>query len=435
MSIAIGGDETGALVGDVGSAVSKFGFGGEDAPARPRQRPGLRRRRRVARPRGRRDPPPTPRTGAPTTIPPLHSSAPWAGGGAREAAGPPTWFGGDVACHGARRLAAGEAVRGGRCCATASSRTGTPSRSSGPGPSPRCGGPARREMTGRATPCSRRTRRTRPPRERYLELLFETFGCEAAYLSRAATLAAFAAGRPSALVVDCGAGSTPSAPTGRRAPRSAGFLAARRRRGRTPRAEGFRDFVDRGAARDLKESHCVVPKGYGLAVQVARDKQSFELPDGTVVDVSRSSSPECLFEPEPEPDAADGDGDAAMADAAPAPAPAPADGAPAPAPAPAPRRPRQRRGAAARARAAKPAEPLAVAALPEMIRAASSASTLALSSPFKVKVVAPSKFERKFGVWIGGSILTSLGSFQQMWLSKREYDDDGPARLVEGRWD
>ena len=44
--------------------------------------------------------------------------------------------------------------------------------------------------------------------------------------------------------------------------------------------------VDRGAARDLKEGHCVVPKGYGLAVQVARDKQSFELPDGTVVDVS-----------------------------------------------------------------------------------------------------------------------------------------------------
>ena len=48
--------------------------------------------------------------------------------------------------------------------------------------------------------------------------------------------------------------------------------------------EGFRDFVDRGAARALKEGHCVVPKGYGLAVQVARDKQSFELPDGTVVD-------------------------------------------------------------------------------------------------------------------------------------------------------
>ena len=61
--------------------------------------------------------------------------------------------------------------------------------------------------------------------------------------------------------------------------------------------------------------------------------------------------------------------------------------------------------------------------------------TLALSSPFKVKVVAPSKFERKFAVWIGGSILSSLGSFQQMWLSRREYEDDGPARLVDARWD
>ena len=32
MSVAMGGDETGGFVGDVGTAVSKFGFGGEDAP-------------------------------------------------------------------------------------------------------------------------------------------------------------------------------------------------------------------------------------------------------------------------------------------------------------------------------------------------------------------------------------------------------------------
>jgi len=61
--------------------------------------------------------------------------------------------------------------------------------------------------------------------------------------------------------------------------------------------------------------------------------------------------------------------------------------------------------------------------------------SLSLSSPFKVKVVAPSALERKFGVWIGGSILSSLGSFQQMWLSRAEYDDEGAARLVDGRWD
>jgi actin len=42
----------------------------------------------------------------------------------------------------------------------------------------------------------------------------------------------------------------------------------------------------------------------------------------------------------------------------------------------------------------------------------------------KVKVVAPP--ERKFSVWIGGSILTSLSTFQGMWISKEEYDESGP---------
>ncbi len=38
----------------------------------------------------------------------------------------------------------------------------------------------------------------------------------------------------------------------------------------------------------------------------------------------------------------------------------------------------------------------------------------------KVKVVAPP--ERKYSVWIGGSILASLSTFQQMWISKDEYE-------------
>ncbi|KAH7442206.1 hypothetical protein KP509_03G076700 [Ceratopteris richardii] len=43
----------------------------------------------------------------------------------------------------------------------------------------------------------------------------------------------------------------------------------------------------------------------------------------------------------------------------------------------------------------------------------------------KVKVVAPP--ERKYSVWIGGSILASLSTFQQMWISKDEYDETGPS--------
>ncbi len=43
----------------------------------------------------------------------------------------------------------------------------------------------------------------------------------------------------------------------------------------------------------------------------------------------------------------------------------------------------------------------------------------------KVKVIAPP--ERKYSVWIGGSILASLSSFSTMWISKREYDEAGPS--------
>ena len=43
----------------------------------------------------------------------------------------------------------------------------------------------------------------------------------------------------------------------------------------------------------------------------------------------------------------------------------------------------------------------------------------------KIKIAAPD--ERKYSVWIGGSILSSLSSFQQMWISKSEYDEAGPS--------
>ena len=43
----------------------------------------------------------------------------------------------------------------------------------------------------------------------------------------------------------------------------------------------------------------------------------------------------------------------------------------------------------------------------------------------KIKIIAPP--ERKYSVWIGGSILASLSTFQQMWISKQEYDESGPS--------
>ena len=46
-------------------------------------------------------------------------------------------------------------------------------------------------------------------------------------------------------------------------------------------------------------------------------------------------------------------------------------------------------------------------------------------SSMKIKVIAPP--ERKYSVWIGGSILSSLSTFQTMWITKSEYDESGPA--------
>ncbi|KAG1673013.1 hypothetical protein FOA52_005943 [Chlamydomonas sp. UWO 241] len=46
-------------------------------------------------------------------------------------------------------------------------------------------------------------------------------------------------------------------------------------------------------------------------------------------------------------------------------------------------------------------------------------------SAMRIKVVAPP--ERKYSVWIGGSILASLTTFQQMWISKAEYEESGPS--------
>jgi actin len=43
----------------------------------------------------------------------------------------------------------------------------------------------------------------------------------------------------------------------------------------------------------------------------------------------------------------------------------------------------------------------------------------------KISVVAPP--QHKYSAWIGGSILSSLSTFQAMWISKAEYDESGPA--------
>ncbi|KAF2466808.1 Actin/actin-like protein [Lindgomyces ingoldianus] len=49
------------------------------------------------------------------------------------------------------------------------------------------------------------------------------------------------------------------------------------------------------------------------------------------------------------------------------------------------------------------------------------------------KLIAPgSVVERKYAAWIGGSILASLGTFHQLWISRKEYEEHG-VNIVEKR--
>jgi len=49
----------------------------------------------------------------------------------------------------------------------------------------------------------------------------------------------------------------------------------------------------------------------------------------------------------------------------------------------------------------------------------------------KIKIIAPP--ERKFSVWVGGSILASLTTFEDMWVTKDEYDESGPKIVSKKR--
>ncbi|XP_045472932.1 actin-like protein 6B [Harmonia axyridis] len=44
-------------------------------------------------------------------------------------------------------------------------------------------------------------------------------------------------------------------------------------------------------------------------------------------------------------------------------------------------------------------------------------------------IAANGTVERRFGAWVGGSILASIGTFQQMWMSMQEYQECGKAQI------
>jgi actin-related protein len=70
--------------------------------------------------------------------------------------------------------------------------------------------------------------------------------------------------------------------------------------------------------------------------------------------------------------------------------------------------------------------------LPNMEQRLSYEMNIITPNQYRCRVLASrNSVERSYAAWIGGSILTSLGSFQQLWLSRKEYEEYGATLAMQ----
>jgi len=63
--------------------------------------------------------------------------------------------------------------------------------------------------------------------------------------------------------------------------------------------------------------------------------------------------------------------------------------------------------------------------MPERIRSDVENVVHKTTPSWRVKSIASSNNERALSTWIGGSIMASLGSFHDIWVSRKEYEEFG----------